>query len=240
MSNPTKIQRVLIVDDEPDLLGVLGELFTLFGYEVMSANNGADAFDLMQNNEVDVLLTDVRMPKMDGLELVRRVRSTRRERPIIMVTSGYSDHLPEALYEAGANGFLSKPFGASGVRDAFMLASVTPGRRWAQARVGGTHPVLARELSDVEVKGELSLGAGGMFWSLTGPAPRLNQIVEFKVTRAGAADWSGQGIVRWTRTAGADLPAGCGIEFVHLDTPCRDDIVARIERAQPTAFLPRL
>lgn len=240
MAEPSKLQRVLIVDDEPDLLGVLSELFTLFGYEVISATNGADAFRLLEENDVDVLLTDVRMPKVDGLELVRQIRATRRERPIIMVTSGYSDHLPEALYDAGANGFLSKPFGASGVRDAFMLASVSPARRWAQTPAGGTHPVLKRSLAQPEARGELSLGAGGMFWGLTGPAPHLNQIVDFVVDHPGGTPWTGQGIVRWVRGAGVDRPAGCGIEFLHLDDACRAEIIKRIEDAKPIAFLPRM
>ena len=238
MSDSNKVQKVLIVDDEPDLLNVLGELFSLFGYEVLSAENGEKAWAKLQANDIDVVLTDVRMPVLDGLDLVHRIRARDRFRPVVMMTSGYTDHMPENLYAAGANGFLSKPFGASGVRDAFVQASVTPERRWAQARAGGNHVTLRREAPNFEVPGKLSLGTGGMFWSLEGPAPRVGQLVDFVIATAGD-EWKGQGIVRWVRPRGADRVAGCGIEFLYLEDACRAEVIRRIAAQDRPAFIPR-
>ena len=233
-----RVQKVLIVDDEPDLLSVLGELFSLFGYEVLSADSGERAWAKLQANDVDVVLTDVRMPGMDGLDLVRKIRARHRTRPIVMMTSGHTDHIPEALYDAGANGFLQKPFGASGVRDAFVQASVPPERRWAQVRSGGDHISLRREMTELEVPGELTLGTGGMFWSLRGPIPRPGQLVDFSIVRPRGT-WAGQGIVRWTRPPADGRPGGCGIEFLFLEDHCRAEMIGVIGAKSSPAFLPR-
>ncbi len=182
-------------------------MFSLFGYEVLRAENGEKAWAKLQANEIDVVLTDVRMP------VARRARAGQTHpRPRSLPPGGDDDpaatpdHMPENLYDAGANGFLSKPFGASGVRDAFVQASVPPDRRWSQARSGGSHVVLDRTEPDFESPGRLTLGTGGMFWSLTEAPPRVGQLVDFSIV-GKSGEWKGQGIVRWTPRGDGRGPA---------------------------------
>jgi DNA-binding NtrC family response regulator len=69
----TETRRILIVDDEPDIRALLRDVFTEAGYEVQTAANASDAIALCASNCFDVLLSDVRMPGMNGHELVRNL-----------------------------------------------------------------------------------------------------------------------------------------------------------------------
>ena len=105
---PTK-QSILIVDDEFGLAEMLREMLREFGYEVVLAINGKLALEILREGRVDLVLTDMMMPVMDGAELATAMRSDDRYRatPIIMMTS-----LPTALYQPGRlfDAVLRKPF----------------------------------------------------------------------------------------------------------------------------------
>jgi CheY-like chemotaxis protein len=103
--------RALVVDDEPDVAGTIRGVLEHEGFEVETAQNGRDALDLLVSGpQFDVVITDVRMPEMDGLELLRQVRKLRKNLPVIVLT-GYASEKDglEALDE-GAFDYISKPF----------------------------------------------------------------------------------------------------------------------------------
>lgn len=108
MSVPQKLVNVLIVDDEELMREVLCEML-MDQVECIEAANGQVALDLLQEGEIDFIITDIRMPILGGIELVRRARREHPEVPIV-VMSAYSDEdiIIEAL-RAGANNFLRKP-----------------------------------------------------------------------------------------------------------------------------------
>lgn len=96
---------ILLVDDEPDLLTVLAILLDIEGYEVLTAADGAAALDLVAARPVDLVVADLMMPNMDGVELCRRLRSNPATR-----------HIPIVLNSAGAQ----EPPGAGVLFDVFM------------------------------------------------------------------------------------------------------------------------
>jgi len=105
------INRVLIVDDDPSMLRLLGKYLTAAGREVLSVSNGAEALHLLRTQNVRLVITDWMMPGMDGLEFCRAVRSSKDTRSVyVVVLTGHTDkgRLVEAL-EAGADDFLPKP-----------------------------------------------------------------------------------------------------------------------------------
>ncbi|SMF49894.1 response regulator [Pseudobacteriovorax antillogorgiicola] len=107
MSNSTL--KVLIVDDEPELLELLETHLELHGYLVKKASNGLTAWQIIQAEPIDVVVTDVYMPCRTGLELLDDVRHRPCHKPRMIVTSG-SYHLSESLILAkGAEAFLPKP-----------------------------------------------------------------------------------------------------------------------------------
>jgi phosphoserine phosphatase RsbU/P len=103
--------RILVVDDDPDVLEVIGDLVTSFGYLPVLASDGAHACDVIETQPIPIVITDWRMPGMDGLELTRRIRS-RRGLPytyvIVLTSLGGSDAYLEGM-RAGADDFVTKP-----------------------------------------------------------------------------------------------------------------------------------
>jgi len=106
------VERVLIVEDEPDLMDVAASLFTSMGYDVVTASSGREAIDLLEQRDVDILFTDVVMPNgMDGIELANYTR-THYPDTKIMLASGYP--LPALKERHGGTlsefAFVNKPY----------------------------------------------------------------------------------------------------------------------------------
>lgn len=101
--------RVLLVDDEPDLLDIFKSEFEDRGCEVFTAANGKDAMELLKTQIVDVVVTDVCMPEMNGMELLQAIEHTQGNRPFVVTMSGYSLYTPNQLYTEGSAGFIPKP-----------------------------------------------------------------------------------------------------------------------------------
>lgn len=106
----SKIQRVLLVDDEPDFLEMLASRFRSAGFDVLEASNGRLAFDLASREDIDLIVSDVRMPGGDGIELMHRVAALVPNPPPVILVTGYVDDTSEELIAEGAAALLAKPF----------------------------------------------------------------------------------------------------------------------------------
>jgi len=103
-------RSVLIVDDEKDMCDLVVDFLGREGYEVDAANSGAEALDRFKNHEYDVVITDLRMREMDGMQVLKEVKSLRPDVPVLMITAfGSIDRAIEAM-KAGAFYFVTKPF----------------------------------------------------------------------------------------------------------------------------------
>ncbi|HEY3443660.1 MAG TPA: response regulator transcription factor [Paludibaculum sp.] len=102
--------RILVVDDEPQIRRVLRVSLTAQGYEVFDAKTGEEALDSIRAQRFDLLLLDVNMPGMGGLETCREIRKT-SEVAIIMLTVRNSEADKVASLDAGADDYITKPFG---------------------------------------------------------------------------------------------------------------------------------
>ncbi|WP_374472292.1 response regulator [Phenylobacterium sp.] len=105
------LPRLLVVDDTEDNRIILNRRFTRLGYEVVEAEDGLSALNLIAREPFDVVLLDIMMPGVDGLEVLRRVREdhSENELPVIMVTAkSASEDVVEALL-MGANDYITKP-----------------------------------------------------------------------------------------------------------------------------------
>jgi CheY-like chemotaxis protein len=103
-----KTKRILVVDDEIDITAVYSMLFELHGFRVLTAANGRQAFELINAEPPDIVLSDCMMPVMDGIELTRLLRSVPKtaEIPIILM-SALPD--PQRLSTSGHDMFIQKP-----------------------------------------------------------------------------------------------------------------------------------
>ena len=96
--------RVLVVDDEPSFLRFAREALT--AVEVMEATDGLDALDVVQSQQPDLVVTDIKMPKMDGVELLGELRRQYPDLPVLAI-SGYMD--ADTMEGHGFDGFVRKP-----------------------------------------------------------------------------------------------------------------------------------
>ncbi len=103
--------RILCVDDEPEILKLFEAFLFLNGYEVVKAENGKEGLEKIEEGFIDLVISDVTMPKMDGFELCRRVKENEQYRniPVIIVTGLAAKEDRVKGIEAGAEDFISKP-----------------------------------------------------------------------------------------------------------------------------------
>jgi signal transduction histidine kinase len=103
-------ERILVVDDEPSVLDVCARALTRHGYEVRAARGGAEALALLGAETFELLLTDVKMPDIDGLELLRRVRALDPQVAIVVLTGHGTVDIAVESIRLGVRGFVIKPF----------------------------------------------------------------------------------------------------------------------------------
>ncbi|UCC21761.1 MAG: response regulator [Planctomycetota bacterium] len=105
-------KKVLVVDDEIHIIHVVAIKLRNNGYDVISAENGADAFELAREQQPDIVVTDFHMPVMTGLDLVRELRQneTTKDIPVIMLTARGFAIEDEQKEDLQISEFLSKPF----------------------------------------------------------------------------------------------------------------------------------
>jgi two-component system chemotaxis response regulator CheY len=107
--------NVLIVDDSPAMRRFVRRVLELTGIELgkcLEANNGQEALDLLRIESVDIVLTDINMPLMDGEELLRALKSDTALRtiPVLVVSTDRSESRVKQMLALGAGGYVGKPF----------------------------------------------------------------------------------------------------------------------------------
>ena len=101
-------KKVLIVDDEKELLKALHIRLTSWGYDVLTAGSGEEAISLVEKEAPDVLILDIMMPVMNGIETLKRIRSFNQKIPVLMMTAYSKEAIIKDLDELGISGFISK------------------------------------------------------------------------------------------------------------------------------------
>ncbi|MDB0022536.1 response regulator transcription factor [Flavobacteriaceae bacterium] len=107
----SKIPKILIVDDDPDIIEILRYNLSLAGYEVKAASNGKEAIKKAKIFIPEIILLDVMMPEMDGIEacrLIREIPSLKNSR-IIFLSARNEDYTQLSAFDAGADDYISKP-----------------------------------------------------------------------------------------------------------------------------------
>ena len=107
--------KVLVVDDEPQILTALGRGLSRVGHEVVVARTANDGLAAAAAAGPDVILLDLRLPDLDGIEVVRRVR-TWSQVPILLLSGAGTDRIKVAALDAGADDFIDKPFSMDELR----------------------------------------------------------------------------------------------------------------------------
>jgi two-component system KDP operon response regulator KdpE len=133
------VSRVLIVDDEPGIRQMIGEALKREGHESAMAKDGNEALQAAESQEFDLVITDLSMPGLEGLELVRRLRERDRETPILVLTVRREEREKVRLLDAGADDYVTKPFGIAELLArvrALLRRKAPPASRY---ELGGLH-----------------------------------------------------------------------------------------------------
>jgi putative two-component system response regulator len=120
--------KILVIDDDAVVREVIGEMLAVAGYEVVAAANAAEALELFMDERIGLVVTDIVMPDVSGLELLEAMRLHRPSLPIVLVTGANTrDNLSEAL-SRGADGLIAKPFTRTELQEAVETALDRAGR----------------------------------------------------------------------------------------------------------------
>ena len=163
--------KILVIDDDAVVRDVIGEMLLVAGYEVVPAATAAEALELFMDDEIRLVVTDIVMPDLSGLELLEAMRLHRPSLPIVLVTGENTrDNLSEALTR-GADGLVAKPFSSAELQEAVEKALDRAGRSERDLRERLLTPTLTSALANaIEAREE---GMRGHCERLTVLAMRL-------------------------------------------------------------------
>ena len=121
----TRLKNILVVDDERFLLSLISESLSidLRDCNILTAENGREAVEVLKSYQVDLIVTDLKMPVMDGRELLEYVKKNHPEIPSFVISADLTQETKDALSSMGARQFFSKPFNLRtlGLRVAYEL-----------------------------------------------------------------------------------------------------------------------
>jgi DNA-binding response OmpR family regulator len=215
--------RLLLVDDEAAVLDILSEYFVAQGYDVETATSGEDALERVRDKRPDLVMLDVRMPGLDGVEVLTRLRATDPGVAVIMVTANEDVELARQTLKLGAFDYVAKPF------DFDYLARAASA---ALLHVDGSHQ--ASSSPALEAWPGLVLAAfraaRGVADARRSTADRLEQAA------LAAARHAGAGRVDSTREQLAELELllDVAVRLGDLDPPTRDAVAAAVGSARRT------
>ncbi len=102
--------RVLVVDDDPALTELLVDTLSSIGYEAKDAQSATAALKLLKEESFDLVISDINMPHMSGIELLQEIKRLNRRLPVMLITGICTDTVKQQAFTNGADGFLAKPF----------------------------------------------------------------------------------------------------------------------------------
>ena len=236
-----KYATVLVVDDESMLLDIFREWLEEEHCGVLTAGDGAAALQILGDRHVDVVVSDVRMPVMDGILLLKNLTtyvgmSQKGPPPKMIFISGFTDLEPREAYGLGVEIIMHKPIKRDQFVNAVRRTLRSREEMWAEpSSLGGfqLHMALPHASAAIE-QGRIAFGRGGFCVRCT--APNDEGPVRFDLEFEGEeASFAGHGLIRW-----ADPEQGLlGVEISDLDEPCRAWAIDLITANAGSSHIPR-
>ncbi len=103
-------KQILIVDDSQDLTHVIADFLGMYGYQVYTAHDGYDALECMHSQHIQVVVSDIHMPRMDGFTLMGEIKAKYPKVPIVLITGFSISEAQKLAFDRGADAFVAKPF----------------------------------------------------------------------------------------------------------------------------------
>jgi len=110
-------KKILVVDDEPDVVSTLIESLEALGYQAKGAPNGKEALNAIKTEDFDLVISDIRMPEKNGIDLLRDIKAGNPDLPVVIITGYTLAYPPEQAVREGADGYVAKPFRINQIDD---------------------------------------------------------------------------------------------------------------------------
>lgn len=104
------IANVLVVEDDDLIRGIFVDIIKSKGYSVLEATNGREALQIIGEHPINIIVSDMKMPVMDGMQLLRAVKTSYPEIPVVVITGFDNEYTEKQVLAAGADAYVTKPF----------------------------------------------------------------------------------------------------------------------------------
>jgi CheY-like chemotaxis protein len=240
---------ILVVDDEAELREIFAAWLGRKGCTVLTAANGAEALTLLDRAKVDVLVSDIRMPIMGGVALVRRVFELELDIPSIIFVSGYGDVETREMYGLGVEALMEKPLSRKDFIRTLEQCLMPPEELWltpSAAAMAQTVALQIESLGDAARASQFQLGRGGCCFP-SGPPPKDEQApqrwlpLEAEKTIELSIQFVQEGLslnahgrVRWVDRETSQA----GMTFDYLAPECRAWVIGAMRNGAYRSFIP--
>lgn len=231
--------KILLVDDEPLILNFTSRLLQSEGHEVITAENGARAADQLSLSSFDLVITDINMPEMDGIELLDLISRNHKSTSVILLT-GYNNSSLADAFSKGAKKLLPKPFNIDELLDAIDNICAPPQKRWffSGEHEGATVDLRFENPQSAFEQGEIELGSGG-FKLQSQKKLTIGEEYLFRFTFDSDEDHSFSliGVIEWMLPAGSGQ-FSYGIKIISADSVAMDFLLERHDVLAKIPFIP--
>lgn len=230
-----KEASILLVDDEPVLLEITAEWFRHLAGRVFCAANGVDALQVLAAQKIDLVITDVRMPVMDGINLLQEMKANGQPTPGVILFTGFADIQSREAFNLGAEALLEKPIERDDLLTAVERSLSERNGLWRTSRDLSAYPVLSRRFASLAAavrEHGIAFGRGGFCIEVGDLLVEgaVNIELDFKADRYIL---SGQGMVRWL----AHKENQAGIELTYVAEKSLARVLQLTEESD--SFIPR-
>ncbi len=237
--------RILVADDEVELRTILKEELEYEGATVFVAENGLVAYEIARRENVDLIVSDVRMPGGSGIDLLDKIKANNIYQPVVLFITGYSDLALDESYAKGADAVFSKPFKISQIIEVIQKLSSPFSKRYAVPPSVEAKQVVVKIYHDLKqaiLEQHLQIGRGGIFLQVE-DAGKLDKTADCALNitfeLGPVLDIQFTGLIRWTRGKDeADKRPGIGVEFKYLPPACQKILEAIILETDPVPSIP--
>lgn len=122
----SKTGKILIVEDNDQMSSLLADILELFDYQAQQAKDGEEALRFLEEDQFTLVITDLRMPKMSGTELLKLIKKTHPKLPVVVVSGFVPGNTQNVIITEQADGFLHKPFTVEQIER--LLKDLVPSR----------------------------------------------------------------------------------------------------------------
>lgn len=220
--------RILLVDDEEDILEALSFNLEANGFRVSTAGSGNQAFELFQKREFDAVVTDIKMPDGNGVELLKNIKRVRPLFPVVSFVTGYSNLSLQDAYHLGASSTFPKPFKFEDLKNKIEWSVMPVDLKWSK-------PLEDEVSGEIQSRGECTLGSGGACIEVQVESQlKIGSVISFNI-ESPVGPVVGKGWVRWI----SDAEKMMGLEFGFLETQCRENVKKYIFDKKPVPYIPK-